>query len=356
VTYRRGQGRVFRRGGRWWIAYYHEGREIRESSRTDNEQVAARLLKDRLAAIYTGSFVGPQQARVTVGELIETLRVEMEARGLKGWYAIKGIFPRLSAALGHHRAAALTPEMLLRYDLALRDKGLAPSTRQSYLGLLKSAFKVGVRHRRIALVPDFPRLGALRNARRGFVEPEVFAEILPNLPPIGREIATFAYASAWRQAEVLGLTWDAVDRRSQEIRLADTKNDRPRLLALTGDLTKLIERRWRRRAVGDRMARWVFHHRGGRPVSPTALRKWWRTATAAAGHPGVLFHDLRRSGVRNLIRAGVSEPVAMSISGHESAAIFRRYNITSVDDQRRALAATQAYAVARSRKNRRSSP
>jgi hypothetical protein len=44
-----------------------------------------------------------------------------------------------------------------------------------------------------------------------------------------------------------------------------------------------------------------------------------------------------------MIRAGVTEPVAMSISGHRSAAIFRRYNITSVDDQRRALTSTQAY-------------
>jgi site-specific recombinase XerD len=123
---------------------------------------------------------------------------------------------------------------------------------------------------------------------------------------------------------VLGLTWDAVDRRSQEIRVADTKNDGPRLLSLTGDLTKLIDRRWRRRIVGDRMARLVFHHRSGRPVSATALRKCWRSATAAAAHPGLIFHDLRRSAVRNMIRAGVSESVAMSISGHQSAEIFRR--------------------------------
>src|ERR1700730_11389328 len=101
-------------------------------------------------------------------------RVEMEARGLKGWYAIKGIFPRLSAALGQHRAAALTPEMLFGHELALRGKGLAPATRQSYFWLLKSAFKLGVRYRRIALIPEFPRLGALKNARRGFVEPEAF--------------------------------------------------------------------------------------------------------------------------------------------------------------------------------------
>jgi integrase len=137
-----------------------------------------------------------------------------------------------------------------------------------------------------------------------------------------------------------------VDRRAQEIRLPDTKNNRPRLLALTGELGRIIERRWAGRVVGDRIARWVFHHRRGRPVAPTSLRNWWRAAAAGAGHPGLLFHDLRRSGVRNMIRAGVTEPVAMSISGHQSASVFRRYNITSVDDQRRALAATQGYVAA----------
>ena len=100
------------------------------------------------------------------------------------------------------------------------------------------------------------------------------------------------------------------------------------------------------------MAWLVFHHRGGRPVSATVLRKWWRAATAAAGHPGLIFHDLRRSAVRNMIRAGVSEPVAMAISGHQSAAVFRRYNITSIDDQRRALTSTQAYVAARRRVDR----
>jgi integrase len=344
-----GQGRVFRRGRRWWIAFYHQGKEIREPSHSTNEKVAQNLLKDRLGAVYAGAFVGPQQGRVLVAELLETLRVEMEARELKGWYALKGIFPRLGAALGRYRAAAVTPEMLLRYELDLRAAGLAASTRQTYLWLLKAAFKLGVRHRRIALIPEFPRLGALKNARQGFVEPEVFAEILRHLPPIGQEIAAFAYGSAWRQAEVLGLTWDVVDRRAQEIRLPDTKNGQPRILALAGELARIIERRWTRRLVGSQIVPWVFHHRGGRPVAPTSLRGWWRDAAAEAGHPALIFHDLRRSGVRNMIRAGVTEPVAMSISGHRSAAIFRRYNITSGDDQRRALTSTQAYVAARRR-------
>ena len=75
-------------------------------------------------------------------------------------------------------------------------------------------------------------------------------EIVARLPAIGQEIAALAYASACRDAKVLRLTWDVVDLRAQEIRLPDTKNDRPRLRALTGHLSRIIERRCAGRVVG----------------------------------------------------------------------------------------------------------
>ena len=81
--------------------------------------------------------------------------------------------------------------------------------------------------------------------------------------------------------------------------------------------------------------------RRGGPKSPRPILKYgkaWKAATLAAGCPGRIPHDLRRTAVRNMVRRGVPERVAMQLTGHKTRSIFERYNIVSAGDLRAAAA------------------
>jgi len=137
--------------------------------------------------------------------------------------------------------------------------------------------------------------------------------------------------------------WEDVDRNEREIRLRTSKNGQGRVLPLEGELWEVIQRRWVAREVkrssGETFISPLVFHRKGERIAD--FRKAWSKACKDAKCPGKLFHDLRRTAIRNMIRAGVPQSVAMSISGHRTIHTFLRYNITSQDDQRNALKATQ---------------
>ena len=143
------------------------------------------------------------------------------------------------------------------------------------------------------------------------------------------------------------LEWRDVDLRGRVARLRPeiSKNKDGRLLPLMGELLEILEQAAERRRLD---CTFVFHV-NGEPIGQ--FRKSWKTACKAAGLSGLIPHDLRRTAVRNMVRAGIPERVAMALSGHKTRAIFDRYNIVSEADL--ADAAGRLYAHLRAQQTRR---
>ena len=118
---------------------------------------------------------------------------------------------------------------------------------------------------------------------------------------------------------------------------AVTKNGKPLPLALRGRLLDLVRRRWALRVPA---CPYVFHRDGRRIVTFDGV---WTAACAEAGLAGLHFHDLRRSGARNLRRAGVAEDVIMRIGGWKTRSMFSRYNIIDETDLAAAANAYDAF-------------
>ncbi len=106
------------------------------------------------------------------------------------------------------------------------------------------------------------------------------------------------------------------------------------LLVAQWEYTKAVERR------NGQVVPWIFH-REGRPI--ISIRQAWRTACKKAGLIGKIPHDFRRTAIRNLVRAGVPEKVAMALSGHETRSVFDRYNIVTGNDLHDAIERLAAF-------------
>jgi integrase len=105
-----------------------------------------------------------------------------------------------------------------------------------------------------------------------------------------------------------------------------TKNGKGRIIWLPDELRAMLTQQWENRPVGYP---WVFHRNGRRMK---CLKESWKIACQEAGLRGKVPHDLRRSTVRNLVRAGIPERVAMQVTGHADRSVFERYNIVSPGD------------------------
>jgi integrase len=372
-------GMIYKRGDVYWIKFYNHGIPEYESSKSDKYSEARALLREREEQVEKGKFVGQKRASMMTFEKLcekliddyenikhnkSTRRAELSIKNLKKYFSGK-------------KVSTITDEDIELYIKNRRENGRATGTINRELSALKRMFSL-VAKKGIAC-PDIPKLPE-NNVRSGFFEPQEFFKLREALPDYLKPVLTIAYHTGMRKEEILSLTWGEVDLIEGRIILESgrTKNNKQRTIPLTGELYEIVAKQKELRDSKYPECGYVFFKEGlknklkkvKRPYYVGDFRKTWKTALRQCGYKPTfkcrecnmvielpdgkkkeeitcpkcnsnqlkthdrLFHDLRRSALRRMVRVGITEKVAMAISGHKRRDVFERYNIVTENDVR----------------------
>jgi integrase len=334
-----GEGRIFKRGRVLWIAYYCDGKEVRESSRSDNIKAARDLLHERVSSLRKG-MLAPRETSLVYDDLEADIIHDYEVNDRRSLIRLKHALNHLRGFFHGYRVTRITTSLTREYIPHRKDEKAANATINVELATLKRMLHLAQHANRVGRIPFIPML-LVRNARQGFFDHQAFLAVKSRLPEdIGRMV-TFLYLSAWRIGEALNLQWRDVDWNGRVIALRreHSKNGRGRTLALRGELLEIIGEARKLRLLH---CLYVFH-RDGHQLRNTYVYKQWHRACRETEQRGRLIHDLRRTAIRNMVRAGVPTNVVMSQSGHLTDGVFRRYDIVSEVDLAQAQERLGAY-------------
>jgi integrase len=331
--------------GKVWHARYYDAAGIRRSESTgfEDEQKALRFLNKRTGQVAAGQNVEPKK---NVGAIAKSYFTHLEVKsaavdqGLpaptQAWQArtkkrnYRQQLRRWELHLKDHFVAArkVLSNHLDEYITARRREGAKDPTIQRELSLLQKMLN----HSNVHDLPKFPRL-AESLPRQGFAEDDQFEQLRDHIEDAGVcGIVSIAFRYGFRKEELQNMLCRQVNfaERSLSLYQGTTKNSLPRKVVLDSASLEEIREAAKGKGPDDYVFTWTTGNKKGKRIRD--FRECWNKACEAAELPQLLFHDLRRSAVRRMVRRGVPPLVARRISGHLTDAIFQRYDITSDQD------------------------
>jgi integrase len=335
----KGTGGIFQNGSFWWIKFYPTpgGKPKFESSKSANREDAEKLLRKRLGEVAVGKKHSAQADRIRMDALFDLVVADYREKGQRSIDDVKSRLKlHLRPKLGSLKAVELGTGDLSRYKAARQREGAGPATINRELSIIKRSFSLAAEHEPEPLVYHNPTVKKLteRNVRKGFIEKPDYVRLLAELPPYLKLALVIGFHTGARLNEVMSLRWSDVDLSRTEptftIAAEFSKNGEARSIPLYGDLLAALQQQKADRDEKYPLLEYVFHDGTGHRLK--TFYKAWRSACTRAGLSGLLFHDLRRSAVRNMVRAGIDENLAMGISGHKTHHVFDRYNIRVAKD------------------------
>ena len=378
-------------GMKYHILYSNKfGKQIREKTNIKFESIkktnigeARNILKVRTGQVASGNFMGINAEKVTFDELIEDILLDYKNNNYEVW-RLEIALKHLSGFFKGKKANLITDAVVKKQYIPHRrkkDPYVANATLNIEIGVLIRMFNLALEADplKIKRAPKIKKLNTKGNQRTGFFEIDDYMKMKEALPEYLIPSFMLAYKSGMRREEIYSLMIDQYNAVERQLILKplDTKTKEPRILKLDPEMDEAIRRQIKLRNRTFTDCPYIFFNEEG--VKIEEFRARWDNALITAGYglkfvckacgntlkvnykpkrkekmvckcgcdklrrDNKLFHDLRRTGIRNLVRSGVPEKVAMLISGHKTRTVFERYNITSEQDLNDAAEKSYSY-------------
>jgi integrase len=331
----------------WYARYADANGEIKRE-KAGTKSAAIKLYQKRKTEVLQGKKL-PENLRsiVRVNDLADAIERDYRINGKKSLESLqRRLKKHILPFFGTYSANDVTTADIDKYVDLRRREGAQNATINRELAALKRMYHLGL-HSTPPKVHHVPAMTRLQEAspRIGFVEEAQYNLLAAHAPENWLQAMVLnGYTYGFSKSELLSLRVRQIDLLNKKIRLevGSTKNNEGRTVSMTPDVLAALTICVHGKGPEDL----VFTRKGNQPILD--FRGSWYGLCKRAGlgtfvevddkrmWKGLLFHDLRRSAVRNMIRRGVPERVAMMISGHKTRSVFDRYNVVSESDLDRA--------------------
>lgn len=303
-------------GWAWRFAYH--GKRYSGGGAFKSRALARAAGEARKREVVAGQIQDPR--RTTYETLEQAIKAEYTLKAESTRARLDFSLKWLKTYFGNWLAQDINRPSLLQYAEARGKAGASSATVRLELAYLHRAMSLCHEQGRLLSVPKFPTIAA--QPRKGFFHAEQLAAVIAFLPLWWQAPFKVAAITGWRlKSEILTRKWTDVDLDAGWLRLepGESKTREGRQFPLIPSLRDVLEGLERRP-----LCPWVFH-RNGKPLRN--FRNIWNRACEKAGVPGRQPHDLRRTAIRNLERAGVPRSAGMALVGHRTERVYSLYAV-----------------------------
>jgi integrase len=299
---------------------------------------AKKILAQNMSDIFEQRFLALDREKAAFNQAADSFLAYSKSRK-KSHRNDVPIVERFKVFFGNRTLESLTPDLVEAYldqrkaegQLNHKGKPISGTSLNKELACLKTIIRRAIRNGQIDRdpIPGIKRFKEVPRDRTLSVEE--YSRLLRSCSPRLMAIVQLAYSTGMRCGEILGLRWEQVDFKNKIIALEalETKTQEKREIPLNASLAGMLQQV--PKTLGSPF---VFTYKGKRMAS---IKTAFNGVCRKAGITGFRFHDLRHCAVTNFRKAGVSDSVIMSISGHKTHAVFRRYDRVDREDRHKAL-------------------